>query len=118
MSMWCRSRVEAPSLPLEKALDEPVLGRPARELVSCRQLQLAEHVRHMALDCLDGQVESRGDLLVHVAARDQLEDLTLTRRKLVQVCVARDLLTCAKGVQDEAGQPRREDGVAVRDALD
>src|SRR6186997_1640552 len=54
------------------ALHEPMLRRPPRELVPRRQLELAQDVRHVALHRLHREVQARGDLLVHVAARDQL----------------------------------------------
>src|SRR5438105_2134674 len=103
---------------LEAASGQPVLGRPARQLVARRELELPEDVRDVALDRLHRQAEPPRDLLVEVAARDQLEHLTLARRQLVELRVAADALARAEGVEDEAGEARREDGVALRDALD
>src|SRR5688500_4013240 len=99
-------------------LDEPVLSRPARQLVPRRELELAQDVRDVSLDGLYGQVQPGGDLLVHVAARDQLEDFPLARGQLVQLGVAADALAGAEGVEHEARQPGGEDGVARADPLD
>src|ERR671919_1305273 len=99
-------------------LDEPVLGGPAGELVPGGQLELAQHARDVALDRLHGQVQARGDLLVHVAAGDQLEDLALARGQLVQLGVARDALAGPERVEDEAREPRREDRVTGPDPFD
>ena len=41
----------------------------------------------MAFDDRDREVEPRGDLLVPVAARDQLENLALARRQVVKLLV-------------------------------
>src|SRR5919206_273648 len=111
-------RTPSPSPPASAISDQPMLRRPAGQLVAARQLELAQHVRDVALDGLDGEVEARRDLLVHVAARDELEDFALARRQLVQLRVAGDLVTGPKRVEDEAGEARREDGVALCDALD
>ena len=45
-------------------LDQAPLGGPARELVAARELQLAQHRRHVRLDRPRRQVQPRGDLLV------------------------------------------------------
>ena len=58
-----------------------------------------------------------GDLLVAVAARDQLQHLALARGERVELGVDRRLAR-AEGVEHEAGEPRREDGVALGDAVD
>src|SRR4051794_283718 len=99
-------------------LDQPVLRRPPGQLVARRELQLAEHVRDVALDRLHGQVQPRGDLLVHVPARDQLQHLPLARRQLVEVGVAAHPVAGAEGVQHEPREAWREYGVAARDLLD
>ena len=59
---------------------EAAVGGPARQLVAARQLELAQHRRHVRLDRLRRDVEPQCDLLVHVAARDVLEHLALARR--------------------------------------
>ena len=63
-------------------------------------------------------LQARGDLLVHVAAGDQLEYLALSRGELVELGVAADALAAAKRVEDESIQPWREDGIPRSDALD
>ncbi len=63
-------------------------------------------------------MQPRRDLLVHVPARDELEHLALARRELVEIRVAADALAGPERVEDEAGEPRREHGVAGGDALD
>ena len=72
----------------------------------------------MGLDGLDGDEELLGDLLVLVAPGDEAHDLALAGRQAVELLV--DLGDLARGrterVEDEAGQPRAEDGVAVGDA--
>ena len=98
-------------------LDQAALDGPARELVAARELQLAQHRRDVALDRLHRQVEAGGDLLVAVAARDQLEHLAFSCRQQVQLGVARRLAG-AERVEHEAGESRREDGVAFGDAVD
>src|SRR6187401_348788 len=95
-----------------------MLGCPTGQLVSSRKLQLAQHVRHVALDGLDGEAKSGRDLLVHVAAGDQLQDLALTWSELVELGVSADALARAEGVEHETGQAWGEDRVAGRDPLD
>src|SRR5438876_2334548 len=111
------TRAQARSRRLSQS-NEAVLRGPSRQLVTRRELQLAEHARDVALDRLRRDVESRGDLLVHVAARDQLEHLALPRCQLVQLLVAGHLLASAEGIQHETRQPWGEDRVALRDPLD
>ena len=61
-------------------------------------------------------LEPQGDLLVEVAARDQAQDLALARRQLVELGVDLGLRDLAvEGVEHEAGEPGREDRVAVAD---
>ena len=108
-------RVGLRGCPLSPAL----LHRPAAELVAVGELQLAQHGGDVGLDRLGADAEVVGDLLVEVAARDEAQDLLLARRELVDVgrrSAARRL--AAEGVEHEAGQARREDGVALGDPLD
>ena len=67
-----------------------------------------------------GEMSRRGgDLLVEVAAGDQAQHLALAERELVELGVELGLRDLAlKGVEHEAGEPRREDGVAVADPAD
>src|SRR5207248_2134322 len=60
--------------------------------------------------------QPRRDLLVAIAPSDELEHLALARRQLVQLGIALHALAGAEGVEDEAGEAGREDGVTVRDA--
>ena len=60
----------------------------------------------MALDCLHREAQAGGDLLVHVAAGDQPQDLALARGELVELGIAADALARAEGVEHEAGEPR------------
>src|SRR4051794_38757412 len=68
-------------------LDEAPLDGPAAELVPVRELQLAEHRADVGLDGPRGDVELLGDLLVHVAPRDQPQDLALAHRQLIELRV-------------------------------
>src|SRR5436305_12781752 len=97
---------------------QPVVGRPARELVARRELELAQDARDVALDGFRRQAQPSRDLLVQVAAGDQLKHLALARGQLVELGVAADALAGAERVEHEAGETGREDGVALRDALD
>src|SRR5207248_2216916 len=97
---------------------QPVVGCPARELVARRELELPEDARDVALDGLRRQGQASRDLLVEVAAGDELQHLALARGELVELGVAPDALAGAEGVEHEAREARREDGVALRDALD
>ena len=99
------------------SLDQPALGRPARQLVAARELELAEDGGDVALDRLHREVQSRRDLLVAVPARDQLQHLALARGERVELGVD-GRLAGAERVEHEAGEPRREDGVALGRALD
>ena len=67
------------------------------------------------LDGLDGDEELLGDLLVLVAARDEAHHLTLPGREPVELLVDLGDLAGgrAEGIEDEAGEARAEDGVAV-----
>src|SRR6266852_1993367 len=67
-----------------RSLDEPPLDRPAAELVAVGKLELAEHGADMCLDGLGHDAELERDLLVEVAAGDELQHLALARRELVQ----------------------------------
>src|SRR6478672_7915012 len=72
----------------------------------------------MRLYRLDREVEAAGDLLVAVAARDQLQHLALAGRQIVELGVSAEGLTRPESVEDEAGQARREHRVSLRHALD
>ena len=63
-----------------RRLDQAALVRPACQLVARRELELPQDARDVGLDGLDRQVQPRGDLLVAVAARDQLQHFPLARR--------------------------------------
>src|SRR5215468_8076206 len=91
-----------PSRSCEAGSDEPVLAGPPRQLVARRKLQLPEHARDVALDRLHREVQAGGDLLVHVAPCDQLQDLALARGELVELGVAADSGALAEGVEHEA----------------
>src|SRR5216684_5224538 len=100
-----------------RSLDEPPLDRPAAELVAVGKLELAEHGADVRLDGLGRDAELERDLLVEVAAGDELEHLALARGELVQLRVdlgGREFPR--EGVKDEAGEARREDGVAIAHA--
>src|SRR5438477_940419 len=81
-------------------------------------MELAEHARDVRLHRLDRERQAGGDLLVAVAAGDQLQPLALTRRQSVELRVAADRLAGAKSVENEAGEARREHGIPLRDMLD
>ena len=68
-------------------LVQPALRRPARQLVTVGELQLAQHGRHVRLDRLGRDAQAQRDLLVHVAARDVAQDLALARGELVELGV-------------------------------
>ena len=61
-------------------------------------------------------MQPRGDLLVPVAARDQLQHLALTSGELVELGIC-NRVAGAKSVEHESGEPRREHCVAVRGAV-
>ena len=71
----------------------------------------------MGLDGLDADLEPMGDLLVHVAAGDEAQDLALAVGELVERRVGGGRRGAGERVEDEARQPRREDGVARGDPL-
>ena len=73
--------------------------------MAARELELAEHGGYMALHRLHGQVEARGNLLVAVPARDQLQDLSLAGGEKVELRVGRNV-TRPEGIEHEAGEPR------------
>src|SRR5207248_5214412 len=95
-------RVRAPAA---LTSDEPVLARPPGQLVPRRELKLAQDVRDVTLDRLHRKVQARGDLLVHVATRDELEHLAFARRELVELRVAAYAFAGAESVEHEAGKP-------------
>ena len=104
---------------METSVHEPALDRPAAELVAVRELELSEHGRDVRLDGLRRDRELEGDLLVEVAAGDEAQDLALAQGELVELGVGLGLGDLAgERVEDEAGEARREDGVAVADAGD
>src|SRR4051812_14353347 len=93
---------------------EAALHGPPAELVPVGELELAEHRRDVRLDGLRGDMEPRPDLLVEVAAGDVLEDLALARGQLVEPGIDRRRRVAGReGVEHEAREPRREDGVAA-----
>ena len=63
-------------------------------------------------------MQARRDLLVAVAARDQLQHLALARGQRLQLGVGAHGLAGAERVEDEPREARREDGVALGDARD
>ncbi len=83
------------------------------ELVATRELELAQHRRHVALDRLHRDPEVAGDLLVGVAARDQAQHLPFPGRELVELRVEHGRCRTGERVEHETGEPRREDGVAL-----
>ena len=100
--------------------EEAAAHRPGGQLVARRQLELAEHRRHVGLDGLDRDEELLGDFLVLVPARDEPHDLALPRGQPVQLLVDLGDLArgCTEGVQHEPGEPRAEDRVPVGDPPD
>src|SRR6185436_14445398 len=82
------------------------------QLVAARELELSQHRGDVRLDGLRGDVEAEGDLLVHVAASDVLEDLALAGGEGVELGL---WLRRRPGerVQHEAGEPGGEDGIAL-----
>ena len=87
------------------------------------ELELAQHGADVRLDRLDADPEPQRDLLVQVAAREVAQDLELAGGQLVDVGVlldrpGRGAGLAAEGVEDEAGEQRREDRVAGADAAD
>src|SRR3954454_2017999 len=100
------------------SVDQSAGHGPAAELVAVRKLQLAEHRADVRLDGLHRDVEAQRDLLVEIAARDETQDLALAGGELIELRV--DLLGrqfSGKGIQHESGKSRREDSVAIADAL-
>ena len=69
--------------------DQAAVGGPAGELVAARELQLAQHRRHVGLDRLHRDPELAGDLLVRVAAGDEPQHLAFARRELVELGIGR-----------------------------
>jgi hypothetical protein len=63
-------------------------------------------------------VEALGHLLVAVAAGDVAEHLALAGGELVELGVEGRRQPPAEGVEDEAREARREDGVAVAHGAD
>src|SRR4029077_3647195 len=94
-------------------LDQAAVGGPAGQLVSVRELELAEHGRDVRLDGLDRDVQLRGDLLVGIAARDVAQRLALARREQVELGVDRLVGFARERVKDEPCEARREDDVAL-----
>ena len=62
-------------------------GGPVGQLVAVRQLQLAQHRRHVALHRLGRDPQLPGDLLVGVAPGDEAQDLALPGGQLVELRV-------------------------------
>src|SRR6266581_1075540 len=90
---------------------QAAVGGPAGQLVAARELQLAEHRGHVGLYRLHREVQPAGDLLVGVAPGDVPEDLLLPRGELVQLGVDGAAEPAPEGVEHEAGEAGREDGV-------
>src|SRR5215210_664183 len=67
------------------SVHETALHGPPAELVAVGELQFPQHRRHVRLDRLGRDMESRPDLLVEVAASDVLEDLALAGGELVEL---------------------------------
>src|SRR5579884_3911354 len=91
---------------------EAAVVRPPRELVARRELQLAQDARDVRLDGLHRQVQARCDLLVAVAARDQLQHLALACRERLELGVVADACALAERIEHETGEAWREDGVS------
>ena len=72
----------------------------------------------MAFDRLHGEVQPGGDFLVAVSAGDELEDFALAGGEVVEVGVGVGSFAGAEGVEHEAGEAGREDGVAFGHAED
>ena len=73
----------------------------------------------MRLDRLHRQRELPGDLLVRVATGNEAQHLTLARRQLIELLVDPHTARAhGERVEHEAGQARREHGIAGRDPLD
>jgi hypothetical protein len=70
------------------------------------------------LDGLDRDEQLLRDLLVGVAASDQPHDLPLALGEPVEVLVDRRYVGRGEGIKNEAGKPRREDGIALGDPPD
>ena len=58
--------------------DNTVCECEHHELGACLELELAHDVRAMRIDRADGDEELRGDLLVRVAEREQMDDVALS----------------------------------------
>ena len=80
-------------------VDQPALGGPAAQLVAVRELQLLEDGRDVVLHRLRRDPELERDLLVEVAARDQVEHLALARRQARELGV--------QGVPSDERRPAR-----------
>ena len=101
MNVLARARFD------KSRLDQPSLLCPAGELVPRRELQLAKDAGHVRLDRLHGQVQAGGDLLVEVAARDQLQDLSLARRQRLELLIGAERLAGAERVTGERKAERK-----------
>src|SRR5690606_31141426 len=95
-----------------RRLHQAAVSGPPGELVTVGQLELPQHRRHMRLDRLHRDEQLLGDLFVGVPTSDQPKDLALTLGQPVQVVVDARGFGPGEGVEDESGQPRREDGIA------
>src|SRR5258708_1657759 len=62
------ARSAGPRRPSGTRSDQAAIGGPARQLVTARELQLAQHRRHVGLDGLHGDPEVARHLLVRVPA--------------------------------------------------
>src|SRR5437899_10287167 len=104
--------------PARLSSDEPAVCGPTREVVAVRELELAQHRRHVRLDRLHGDGELASDLLVGVAPCDVAKDFALARRELVELGVDVAGYDRRECVEHEPGEPRREHGVALAHPLD
>ena len=72
---------------------------------------------HVALDGLHGEVQAAGDFFAGVAASNQSQHFLLPRGELIELGVRDGRKVNGERVEHESGEPRREHGVAVVDAL-
>ena len=85
--------------------DQAAIGRPAGELVTVRQLQLAQNTADVGFDGLDRNEKLLGDFLVRVAARDQAEHLAFSLRQSVEILIdGRQIDAAGEGIEHEACQ--------------
>src|SRR5262245_49117997 len=107
------SRRRSPSTRPGEVSDQPAGGGPPGELMPVGKLEFAQDRGDVGLDRLHRDEQLLGDLFVRVAARDQPHDLALALGQAVEFLVDRWYVGRGEGIENEAGKPRREDGVAV-----